>query len=227
MTNIIVGHAFDIPQAHRQQGLCPFQGLNLAFFIDAQHYGLIRRIQIQTDDVPHLFYEEGIARQLKVTLAVRLQTKSVPDALYRVLGNAKLRGQRTTTPRRAARGSGLQRLANEHRYPLIADRARPPRTQLVVQAGQSLAKKTSPPVADGDRVQSQPRRNGLVTHPRSTQQNDLGPRHQSVRETARDRNGAELSVFLRVQNQRGFGSSQSHRHLHSLTKVPPAQRPRQ
>ena len=37
MADIIMGHALDAAQANAQQGLGTVQGLNLAFFIVAEH----------------------------------------------------------------------------------------------------------------------------------------------------------------------------------------------
>ena len=54
MADIVMSHAFDVTQAHRQHGLGAVQGLNLAFFIDAEHQSVIRRVQVEADDVAHL-----------------------------------------------------------------------------------------------------------------------------------------------------------------------------
>jgi hypothetical protein len=65
MANVAVGDAFDIAQTHRQQGLRALQRLHWVLLIDAQHQGMIRRVQIQADDIAHLFDEERIIRELK------------------------------------------------------------------------------------------------------------------------------------------------------------------
>jgi len=50
---------------HRQQWLGTVEGLNLRFFIDAEHRRVRGRVQIEPDDVPRLLDEQGIGRQLK------------------------------------------------------------------------------------------------------------------------------------------------------------------
>jgi len=75
------------------------QGLNLALFINAQHHGFIRRIQMLSHDIAHLFNKEGIGGELKVTLPIRLETKSAPDAVNRGLGETGLYGQRSHADR--------------------------------------------------------------------------------------------------------------------------------
>src|SRR5712692_5177897 len=199
---------------HGKQWLGAFQGLDLALFIDAQHHGFVRRMQIQSHDIPHFFNEEGIGGELKVTLPMRLETKCAPDAVDRGLREARLGSQRTATPVRGVGGSRPQRLANQRRDSFVADRARATRAQLTVQPRQALLEKTPPPIAHGHGVEMKPGSNGLVAHSRSTQQNDPRPPYQTVREGARDRDGAELLAFLRAQQQGRLGSSHRHRHLH-------------
>ena len=210
MANVVVGYTFDIAEAHGQQRLGALQGLNLALFIDAQHHGFVRRIQIQTHDIPHLLHEEGIAGELPVALPMRLETEGPPDAVDGGLREARLGGQRTATPVRGVVGSSPQRLANQCGHPFVTDRAGAARTQFTVQPREALLEKTPPPIAYGYRVQMKPGSNGLVAHSRSTQQNDPRPPHQPVRKSARGSDGPELVAFLRAQQQGWLGSS--HRH---------------
>ena len=55
MPSIVVGAPFDLAELHRQQRCGAVDGLNLRFLIDAQHYGMVRRINKQPDDVPDVF----------------------------------------------------------------------------------------------------------------------------------------------------------------------------
>src|SRR5271165_7614237 len=48
---VVVGHRAGAPLLHGQTGLGPVQRLNLAFFIDAEDRGLVRRIEIEPDHV--------------------------------------------------------------------------------------------------------------------------------------------------------------------------------
>ena len=77
MPDIVVGDAFDIAQSHRQHRLSALQRLDLAFFVDAQHHGVIRRIQIQTHDVAHFLDEERVVGQFEGPLPVRLHAEQV------------------------------------------------------------------------------------------------------------------------------------------------------
>jgi len=54
MAKRTVRHPFDIGQAKRQDRLGPFQCLDLALLIDAQHQCLVRRVEVEPDDVTDL-----------------------------------------------------------------------------------------------------------------------------------------------------------------------------
>ena len=51
-----------LARLHRQQGLCAVESLNLRFFIDTQHQGMIGRVEIQPDDIAHRRPEEEPVR---------------------------------------------------------------------------------------------------------------------------------------------------------------------
>jgi hypothetical protein len=40
------GHALGLTEEQRQHGLAALQGLNLRFFVEAQHYGVVRRVEV-------------------------------------------------------------------------------------------------------------------------------------------------------------------------------------
>ena len=49
-------------RAHRQERLGAVECLDLRLLVDAQHDGAFGRVEIQTDDVPHLVDEERVGR---------------------------------------------------------------------------------------------------------------------------------------------------------------------
>ena len=69
-----------LARLHRQQGLCAVESLNLRFFIDTQHQGMIGRVEIQPDDIAHLLDQQRVGRQREGLRAMRLQAKGPPDA---------------------------------------------------------------------------------------------------------------------------------------------------
>ena len=65
VAHVVVRPPFDLPRPHRQQRLRAVQRLDLAFLIHAQDQGLLRRAQIQPDNVAHFFDEQGIVGEFE------------------------------------------------------------------------------------------------------------------------------------------------------------------
>src|SRR4051812_37229373 len=77
MALVIVRAPFDLPRTHRQQRLRAIEGLDLALLVDADHQRLVRRIEIEPDNVAHLLDELWIGRELERLGAVRLQARQM------------------------------------------------------------------------------------------------------------------------------------------------------
>ena len=60
MADIVMGNPFGVAKAHRQQRLGPIQCLDLALFVHAQDHGLVRGVQIQSDDISDLLDKEWV-----------------------------------------------------------------------------------------------------------------------------------------------------------------------
>lgn len=67
--------AFDVSQPHRQYRPGALQGLYLTLLAHARHQRIIRRVEIQTDDVAHLLDEERIGGELEALGAMRLRVE--------------------------------------------------------------------------------------------------------------------------------------------------------
>ena len=72
MPDVVARNALDLAKTQRQDRLRSFQCLNLAFLVDAQHHSVVRRIQVEADDVSDLLDEKGVVGQLEVFLPMRL-----------------------------------------------------------------------------------------------------------------------------------------------------------
>src|SRR5437899_12793475 len=79
MALVIVRPSFRQTWAQRQQRRSAIQGLNLAFFINAQHQGAVWGIKIQPDHIAHLLCEVWIVRKFEVFDAMRLQFAALPS----------------------------------------------------------------------------------------------------------------------------------------------------
>lgn len=81
MPIIIMGDALEIDQAHGHHRLSALRREHLAFLVRAQHQGIARQLQIQSDDIADFFDEESVAGQLERLAAMGLQTEQAEVAL--------------------------------------------------------------------------------------------------------------------------------------------------
>ena len=80
---VVMGHSSGAAPLHRQAGLSTIEGLDLALFVDAEHHGVGRRIDIETDHAAQSLSDElGVVRQLELAHAMRLKPMRPPDALH-------------------------------------------------------------------------------------------------------------------------------------------------
>src|SRR5260370_23124299 len=84
-----MGVPVDLPGSHRERRLGAIQRLDLRFLMDAEHQRVVRRVEIEADDVAHpgsgpgqaLVNKERICRQLEGFAPVRLEGERPPDAM--------------------------------------------------------------------------------------------------------------------------------------------------
>ena len=76
MALVVVGDALDVAEAHGQHRLRGLERLALALLVDTDDQRVVRRAQVQADDVAQLLDEERVVGQLEALGAVGLQ----PDA---------------------------------------------------------------------------------------------------------------------------------------------------
>ena len=85
MTGVVMGTLFDLGERHRQQGLCPIKGLDLGLFIDREHHGVHRRVEVQPDHIDHLLLEVGISGELERPLTMRGKIMLSPQRSHEVV----------------------------------------------------------------------------------------------------------------------------------------------
>ncbi len=212
VAHVIVGDSFHVADAHRQKRLGAVQGLNPALLVDAEHHGLVRRVQIQPDDVADLLHEEGVGGELEVALPMRLQPESTPDAMNRRGADLRVLGHRTDAPVGGPGGLALEGLVDQLGDFLVGDGTRSTGTHLVVQTRQSVLQIALAPLADHLLAQADLLGDHLVGQPFGGQQDDAGPGHQTVRQTARAGPGLQLLLLVFTQHDGDLGSSCLHGH---------------
>ena len=82
----------------RQDRVEAIQGLNSRLLVNAEHGGMLRWTQIESDDVGRLGFELRIVAGHVAFQSVRLQSRLSPDAMYGVFADAQRRGQFAATP---------------------------------------------------------------------------------------------------------------------------------
>ena len=95
---VIMGHGLGAALLQRQARLGAVERLDLALFVDRQHHGVRRRIDVQPDDVLDLGGEVGIGRELEAAHLMGAQTVRPPDPLHRADAEPAGRGQRRRRP---------------------------------------------------------------------------------------------------------------------------------
>ena len=111
MPDVVVGALLGLPGLHRQRLLGPVQRLDLGFLVDAEHDRVLRRVQIQPDDVGDLGDQLGVGGELERLRPPRLHSVMPPGPQHRrgihlqVIGEQPRRPMRDTEPRRR-RGQG-------------------------------------------------------------------------------------------------------------------------
>ena len=82
---IVTRHRLTAARLDRQSGLGAVERLDLALFVDRQHHGMGRRIDIKPDNVRRLGGKARVTRALESAQPVRLQFVRPPDVLHRAL----------------------------------------------------------------------------------------------------------------------------------------------
>ena len=138
-----------VAQAHRQRRLGAIERLNLRLLIHAQDHRVVRRVEVQPDDVAHFLDEERIGGQLEGLRQVRLDPEQGEPALYRALANALGSPQGACAPVRGGVGRLLQRTADHPRHLVVVIGPGPTGSEFVVQALDTGCSEAPSPLADG------------------------------------------------------------------------------
>ena len=219
VANVIVGDALDVPQAHGQHRLSAVQGLNLALFIDTKHQSVIGRVQIQADNVAHLFDEEGIGGDFEAAGAMRLHGESLEQPMHGGFGDAAGLGRLPHAPVRARGGFTGKGALQQSGDLVVFDTARASGPQFIVEPGQTMLQESLPPFADSRLTEVQaPGDLGVAFSLR-------GPQHQSGTGDEGMRQGAgrsqtlQLGLFVSREGQGSLGAAGDHAIAYPQTLV--------
>ena len=85
---VIMGHGSGPALLQGQARLCAVECLDLAFLIDRKHERLLRRVEIEPDDILDLVGEVGIVGNLEAAHEMRLEAVLCPDTLHAGVADA-------------------------------------------------------------------------------------------------------------------------------------------
>lgn len=98
MPVILEAVAFGASRRERQDGIETIQGLKGGLLIDAEPGCVLRRAQIEAEDVGGFGFELGIVAGHVAFEAVRLQARFLPNPMHSVFTDAQRGGQFAATP---------------------------------------------------------------------------------------------------------------------------------
>ncbi len=104
----------------RQQRLRAIQGLDLGLLVQADDGGVLRRTQVQADDVADLLLGFGIGTEFESLDAVRFETVLLPNPMHGAVRKAGPVREFASTPVREPTGRGLERQRDDlSDFPLL------------------------------------------------------------------------------------------------------------
>ncbi|SDZ20394.1 hypothetical protein SAMN05660209_05019 [Geodermatophilus africanus] len=188
VSDVVEAGRLRVPGPDRQHRRGPLQGLQLRLFIHAEHHRLLRRMQVEPDDVTDLALQLRVGGELERLRPPGLHAEAVPDPRHRgVRDRRALAGQRRgQQPRGPVGGAVLGRRLGQgqlqHPVPeRLGQRGGLARPRQVGQPGQAGLGVAAPP-GDHCRLSAPDDRGDLLARqPLGGQQHDPGPLHLSGR----------------------------------------------
>src|SRR6266705_303965 len=133
VTDVVVSLTSRESGAHGQRGLRTVESLDLTLLVNAQHQGLVRRVQVQPDHIAQLPHEVGVAAQLERLRSVWLQTVSFPDAVDRGGTHPVRTRHRAHAPMRRVAWPSLQRGVHDRFHLRRSNLLPPARSRRILQ----------------------------------------------------------------------------------------------
>ena len=195
VTDVIVGDALHIAQAHRQDRLGPIQGLDLGLLVHAQDHRMVGRVQIEPHDLPDLFDEAGVGRELERLRPVGLHPEELEGPLDRAFRQPRRFGGAPDRPGVPFGRTGVQNGAKKRGHLVLVVDPGAPRPLFPIESGQPLGQEPGPPQSDRGGRHPQTPGDGQIGLSVRGGQNDLGPPDQPMGRGSRPDDAVEFSAF--------------------------------
>jgi len=210
MAGVIMSHRSAAAFLQGQTGLGSVKGLNLAFLVQAQNQGLVRRIQIQPHDIAQLLHKTFVPAEFKGADQMGLQVVPLPDSSDGGFTQLLGLGHRPGTPMRRIRRLGMKSRFDHGVNFSLRDFWNATRTRGVFfQAGKPESQETLSPQLDGGTRDLQFAGDVVIEHPGRRFQNDVGTLDQPRRKASAARPRFQNVPFLGRQDD--FWGCSAHR----------------
>ena len=157
---------------------------------------MVRRVEVQPDDVAHFLDEERIGGQLEGLRQVRLDPEQSEPALYRALANALGSPQGACAPVRGGVGRLLQCTVDHRRHLVVVIGPGPTGSEFVVQVLDTGCSEAPSPLADGLWCDAEAEGDRRVGQAFGAGENHACPLDQGVGQGGRPGNSVELILLL-------------------------------
>ena len=201
---VVMGHRLTPALDHRQRCLGAVEGLHRGLLIGAQHDRLLRRIQVQPDDIDQLLLEARIVGQLERLDQVRFEAPRRPHLLHSRFRHPGGRSHRPAAPMDFTGRAVVQCQIHDLIDLVLRDRllATPTLADLG-ELDQPLLSEPGAPPADRRRRYRQRPRDSRVRQTVGCHQQRPRPNHLAMRRGRRARHGLKnLTLSCRYQQRR-------------------------
>ena len=209
---VVMSDAFEVAEAHGEDGLSTLKSLNLGLLIDREHDGVVRGIEVETDDVADFLDEEGVVGNLEMPLAMGLEAEQVEPPLDGALGDSAVPRHRTHAPVGTLGRLGLQSCLDDFGHPFILMGAGTSGTQFIVESADSMVTIALSPLADGCVGEAQAPGHGRTGNPFGAGEHNPGSQHQAMRQGSGAGKAVQFRGVTLTENDGSYGATTWHGH---------------
>ena len=186
----------------RQDRVQPIEGLNRRLLVDAEHHGVLRRIEVQADHIRGFRLEFGIGRPHVPLESMGLQAGMPPGPRDNRVLDAQLAAERPRGPMRGAMRRRPSRPRHDARFQSRRQHGRLRAAMSGRQSGESVHHEPLLPQGDRPRTAAGHRRDRGVAAAVGEQQNDPRPSRGIRAAASRSHARFELGALVGGQHKR-------------------------
>ncbi len=213
VTIVIVGLGTNMTLAQGQTRLTALEGLTLALLIATEQEGTIRRIEIETNHIPELFFKGQILGKFETPESMRSDRMSRPQTLHARFAQAGFPRHRAHAPRSSARSLPSRQTEGRAKGRSRESRLAPPSRE-VLKPLQALGCPTLPPATDRQEADALLPRNLFMAEPLGQAQDDSGPENIPLTARLGCHDALEFPLLFRGDLDRNGGR---HNPYHAIT----------